>query len=210
MTNWEEMYMKKVNKKKSVWFLIIGIVFLVSGFSFIPDSISEAFVAMIIGVILIYIWYPKNSNLNEKVKSVSQKQVSAKPATSVDLSQGRYDVDRLWEIVNESLSIVTTTVNPDTFFSRYSLILEMLEKIIMQEGRNNTAVVEELEKLKQSKPIYVDSFIDKMWNDTCKKMGELKTERGKINRVIKFKEELKKYENEMTAENIQRYTNKQY
>ena len=65
--------MKKVNKKKSVWFLIIGIVFLVSGFSFIPDSISEAFVAMIIGVILIYIWYPKNSNLNEKVKSVSQK-----------------------------------------------------------------------------------------------------------------------------------------
>lgn len=202
--------MKKENKKKSVWFLIIGVAFIVSGLTFIPNSISEAFAAVIIGIVLIYVWYPKNSKSSEKAKAVSRKQVSTKPTTRANLSQERYDVDRLWEIVNESLTIVTTTVNPDTFFSRYSLIFEMLEKIISQEGKNNAAATEELEKLKQSKSKYVDAFIDKMWNDTLKRMGELKTERGKTNRVNKFREELKKYESEMTEENIQRYMSKQY
>lgn len=207
--------MSKQMKKRSGWYLVIGIVFIVSGFTFISKSISEAVISIAIGAVLIYVWYPKNLKTGGNI--TESKEI--KPVQAMVLNNGKTedllnkewtDVDRKWEIINNSLAIISTTVNADTFFSRYNLIFKLLEEIIEVDGKNNSSVVEELEKLKRSKPQYVDAFIDKMWDDTCKKMQNLKTDRGKMNRANKFKEELKKYESEMTAENIQRYVNKKF
>lgn len=202
--------MKRKKTEKSIWFAIIGVILIGAGFTHISEGILTAIASIIIGIVLIFAWYPKNPNLSKKTETPNRKQTSTEPEKIDDFSWEWEDIDRLWEIVNESLTIITNTVNPDTFFSRYNLIFEMLERIIVQEGKNNSSVTEELEKLKQSKSKNVDIFIERMWDDTYKKAQNLKTERGKINRVNKFKEELKAYESEMTQENIERYTNKDY
>lgn len=197
--------MKKKNKKKSIWFVIWGVIFICSGFTHISESILTAVASVIIGIVLIYVWYPKTSNSKE----VTQNQADECLVRGDNLPLEYADVDRLWEIVDESLSIITTTVNPDTFFSRFNLIFEMIEKIIEQD-KNASLARGELEKLKQSKPQFIDKFIDIMWEDTQKRMQSLKTERGKINRVDCYKKKLQKYESEMTTDNIHRYKSKQF
>lgn len=114
-------------------------------------------------------------------------------------------------IFKDSILIVVKTTDPDTFFNRYSLLLEQAQKIeilsdyVNFNGVEPKSVYQEALNDKQ-KQIY--QMINRYWNETSKGADSLKTNNGKKNRYQKFYDSLERYKNEMSEENIKYYTNK--
>lgn len=121
------------------------------------------------------------------------------------------------EILNDSAHLIETTKNPDTFFNRYDLYMEKLSLLANAEITGKIKVTGDSlsAKLKimdnQCQKINtINAFIDRMWDDTCNKANNLKTEKGKQNCYKKFYDILCKYEYRMPAVCIQHYKNFKY
>ncbi|MDY4953508.1 MAG: hypothetical protein SO073_02565 [Candidatus Onthomonas sp.] len=118
------------------------------------------------------------------------------------------------DLINESAEIIESTVNPDTFFSRYDFYMEKLA-VMAEKERNGVAgikfsgesIIEKYEKMTSSKQKIecIIVFIDRMWADTCEKAKGLKTDKGRQNRYQKFYDRLQQYEYRMPQECIQHY-----
>lgn len=121
------------------------------------------------------------------------------------------------EILNDSAQLIETTKNPDTFFNRYDLYMEKLSLLanaeitgrIKVDGESLSAKLKVMNSECQ-KIDTINSFIDRMWDDTCKKANSLKTETGKQNCYKKFYDTLCKYEYRMPTVCIQHYKNFKY
>ena len=90
---------------------------------------------------------------------------------------------------NESIKLVNTTTNPETYFGRlnftFDVLLEMkkFEKYKIYTGKTPTQnykmLIDELEKS-------ADLFIKRSYEKQLKKISSLKTEKAKINSMKKY------------------------
>lgn len=112
---------------------------------------------------------------------------------------------RYLTIVNESVSLVNNTVKPDVFFSRYELIeenlgiLSLFEPYIKFKGNKPSAELDKLQIYKQEQTLI---FLARYFSDTKKQAGNMKTDKGKLNKYEKFYQSLQPYYNLMNSENI--------
>lgn len=108
--------------------------------------------------------------------------------------------------INESIKIVNTTKNPETFFSRHSFILERLDQLIdvlnkvSYSGENPTDYLKEFNENKIST---FNDFINRYYEDVLLKINNLKTEKAKINNADKFYNNLMNYKEHLENENIE-------
>ena len=134
------------------------------------------------------------------------KTVKQKPVDLISLQ-------RDMEILNDCAKLIETTVNPDTFFSRYDLYMEKLRIIAHAEMTGKVKVTGESPSRKltvintqKQKIETINAFIDRMWTDTCNKANKLKTDKGRQNCYKKFHDTLDTYKYRMPMDCIQYYT----
>lgn len=140
-------------------------------------------------------------NRQEKRLVLSEKQIyqAAKDITNNNI-----------RIIKDCANILDDTVNPDTFFSRYNLMIENSSKLIRFEpylidDNNWTETHKNLVYKKQS---YIYAFINRYLLSTINKVNGLKTEKAKLRNIQNFFQSLEEYKREMSEENIIFYTNR--
>lgn len=116
------------------------------------------------------------------------------------------------EILNDCAELIENTKNPQVFFERYDLYILKLAALANAQQTKQIKVTGEniVDKFKrmnteQQKIETINAFIDRMWIDTCEKASSLKTEKGKINRIKKFKETLSNYNDRMPEQCVKYY-----
>lgn len=127
------------------------------------------------------------------------------------LQTAQSEASNCLRIFKDSILIIVKTADPDTFFSRYDLLLKQAERIdilsdyVKFNGVEPKSVYQEALNDKQ-KQIY--QMINRYWSETIKGADSLKTDNGKKNRYQKFYDTLERYKNEISEENIIYYTAK--
>lgn len=155
----------------------------------------------------------KNENNNNFSKDLQHLDLSnelmSHETKTVDMSE--YSAANSLRIFRDSIKIISETANPDTFFSRYEILLREASKIETFSDRFNfydldpKTLYQEVQNNKQEQ-IY--HMIVRYWNKTFTEAEKLKTDSGKIKRYEKFYNSLEQYKDEMSEENIRYYTNK--
>lgn len=127
---------------------------------------------------------------------------------SVDLATFQRDL----EIINDCAKLIESTVNPDTFFSRYKLYIKKLSFLAEAQASKKIHVtgddlVQKYERMTSEKQKIetINAFIDRMWSNTRQKAETLKTEKGKENRFRHFIDTLAAYDGEMPEQCIEHY-----
>lgn len=129
--------------------------------------------------------------------------------TVKDKAQANLYANQLLKICYESTSIINKTKNPKIFFERYNLLIEettslaKLETFLKFKG---TLPSIQLENLKIKKEQETNSMIARCFEDLNNKISELKTDKAKITNIQKTYDDLRNFEQEMTANNIELYT----
>jgi len=109
-------------------------------------------------------------------------------------------------IINDCTDIISTTVNPETFFMRLNLLLEKskhlseFEKYISFTGASPIAAYNEVVANYQKA---IKTFLIRYFSDTFDKAEAMKTEKGKIGKYKKFYESLQLYYCYMDNSNIE-------
>lgn len=119
---------------------------------------------------------------------------------------------RRLEIIRESQELVNTTVNPETYFSRYDLLYEQLIFLLRYEPYYTFAQgspSESISHLCQAENDSNKAFIDRYFQKVSAKAQSLKTSKGKANQYHKFFDSLKPYFRRLSPLNIE-YTEKLY
>ena len=114
-------------------------------------------------------------------------------------------------ILEDCKDLVNKTDNPDTFFSRYDLLIEQLEIMVKFEPYiqfYGYQPKESLEYYLSQKDRYANKMIDRRYNKALIKADSLKTEKGKKNQFIKAYEELKKLTPSLSPDNLKHLENK--
>lgn len=119
------------------------------------------------------------------------------------------EASRYIEIIKTSSKICSETKNPETFFSRMSIIDEAVEKLIAYEGvvRFTGENPSDVKRNFDSNRIQIiNDFIERYAKETRIKIYELKTKSSKINKANAFYNILTEYSNQMPDECIVRLT----
>ncbi|MBQ7962856.1 MAG: hypothetical protein IJ289_09680 [Clostridia bacterium] len=119
------------------------------------------------------------------------------------------EANRYLEILNESSKICSETRNPETFFSRMSLIDDTIDKLITYEGVihfTGEKPSEVKQKFNSNRAQAVNDFIERYAKDTRIKIYELKTKSSKINKANAFYNILYEYSDKMPSESIAKLT----
>lgn len=126
-------------------------------------------------------------------RAVTKKKKVNKAAADAEAS-------RYLEILGESSRICSETKNPETFFSRMSLIEETLDKLIAYEGIVKfTGLTPSVAKQEfyNNRVQSVNEFLERYAKDTRIKIYELKTKNGKLNKADAFYNILNEYSDKM-------------
>lgn len=108
-------------------------------------------------------------------------------------------------IVQDCNKIVQSTIDPDTFFSRFQLLIQHsnnlsnLERYVSFSGASPTYAFNVLAAEKQE---CIKQFLIRYFCKVDIKAESLKTAKGKLNQYQKFYDSLKPYFSEMDANNI--------
>ena len=116
-----------------------------------------------------------------------------------------YTIPRQSEIAHDCMELINSTTVPETFFSRYNLLIEKLTLLSNLEQYvkfNKYSPTQQLSSVIRKKTLATNAFIDRYWNSTVEKASSLKTEKGRRNRYQKFYDTLLKYADKMTEENM--------
>jgi len=107
--------------------------------------------------------------------------------------------------VQESIDIINSTKNPDTFFFRYDFLIETVNKLIDIEKylKFKGDTPSQLMKQIKSKKVYtINDFIDRYYNDLLYQINKLTTTKAKERRINNFYQSLSVYFDHMELENI--------
>lgn len=113
-------------------------------------------------------------------------------------SQALFQSQQLLKIVNECAEIVNTTVNPEVFFSRYSLMLEHLEALAGLECTGifkNSAELpsEAFFRIEEQFYVATNDFLDRSFEKAKTHADTLKTDKGKANAIQRYFDDMEKY-----------------
>ena len=119
------------------------------------------------------------------------------------------EASRYLEILKTSSKICSETKNPETFFSRMSLIDETVDKLIAYEGvvrftgENPSDVKREINS---NRIQFINDFIERYAKETRIKIYELKTKSSKINKANAFYNILTEYSDRIPDECVVKLT----
>lgn len=149
--------------------------------------------------------------LKEKEAKNLKNSYPDNPLATGQYTIEQYSVANSLKICRESIKIIYETTNPDTFFSRYEIVLRETANIEAHSDKfnfGNLSPQTMRQEVVNGKQKYVRDMIDRYWNETVKGAESLKTDNGKKNRYQKFYDTLERYKNEISEENIIYYTAK--
>lgn len=115
------------------------------------------------------------------------------------------------KIIKDSSRIICETADPETFFSRYELLLKrsydlvQLSYYIKFQGMNPQFFYQQVQTKKQDE---IKNMFVRCWDNTISKAEKLKTPSAKKNRYTKLYETLEKYDSEMNDDNKAYYKNR--
>ena len=114
---------------------------------------------------------------------------------------------RIFSSINESIDLINATKNPETFFFRYDFLVKRLNQLVSMEeyisftGEKPSIA---LERVMLDKPLIINSFIERYYEDTLVKAKKLKTPQARQRRVEDFYSVLHPYLDQMEEENIEK------
>ena len=209
----------KCNLKRppSKWYIFWGIIFFIAGVSYLPKDFATAIITMLIGIFILHVWR-KGKMKSDKYASTEtwlEWQHLVLPESTSTLLMSREQLvessiviirDRL-RIINDCIKIITTTTNADTFFERLTLLKENYS-YLKQFEKYLTFSIDYVAPYLNDEETLTRKLIDSMWEKTVAKARTLKTETGRNNQYIKFKETIEKHEPQMSLSNIRYYQSK--
>lgn len=93
------------------------------------------------------------------------------------------------KIAEESAKICNETVNPETFFSRFDLMLEKLgqlaeiEHLVSFSGEPPSAAYQ---RIQQQRPALIHNMIERSYNRMIAEARSLKTKKGQDNKLVRY------------------------
>jgi len=109
---------------------------------------------------------------------------------------------------NENAKILKTTTEPEIFFSRYDVIVELATKLadVANAGYVNLDMTMDinvfLDEAVNKKDKQIDEFITKLYGKMLKDIEKLKTSQGKTNRIDRFFASFEPHSDRMQLENL--------
>ena len=135
----------------------------------------------------------KENRPPKKLKAQASAQPRYLPGDDVPLPATReeaYVVAPQWmKIIQESATICNSTVNPETFFSRYDLMEQYLRRLAAVEhllSFTGNAPSGELRKVTEKRPAAIHDMIDRSYQRMIQEARELKTPKGQEGRLVKY------------------------
>ncbi len=147
------------------------------------------------------------SFIDNKINSTESSEID-----DPDYDRNVEEANSYLKQINESIRIINSTKNPETFFSRHDFILERLPQLIdilSKVSYSGDNPIENLAEFEENKTSSFNEFIDRYYEEVLLKINNLKTEKAKINNANNFFENLMQYEGQLETENID-YINKLY
>lgn len=135
--------------------------------------------------------YNKESDVFGELRK--KQELADKMRTAAKLeSQGRL------KIIQDCVSLVNTTVNPEVFFMRYNLMLEHLEALA---GLECTGIYDNSPELPSEAFLRVEaqfddatiSFLDRSFENAKNRADTLKTDTGKKNAIKRYFDNMEKH-----------------
>lgn len=124
------------------------------------------------------------------------KKTKSEEKINTEARCGKYvEVYRSIEIVNDSIEILDTTDNLDTFFSKWDVINKNLQ--ILLEGDSQGAAKEIsviCENIEAGKSSGFRGILSRSYERVISDVEKMKTEKGKINKLNKYLAQLSQYE----------------
>ena len=114
-------------------------------------------------------------------------------------------IENCLRICRDCVKIINTTKNPKIFFDRYNLLISITNELITVEKKykfNSEKPSQFKEKLKEKEIYTINDFLNRYYQDTIKKVKDLKTIKGKTNSVKKFIDSIIMYKNYLNKENL--------
>ena len=108
------------------------------------------------------------------------------------------------EIIQDCVRIVSETKKPDTFFSRFDLLISKSEHLRIYERfiRFTESPSAAYGQLWNDRQECIGQFLVRYFSDVFDQAEKLKTDKGKLNKYQKFYDSLQPYYEQMNAENI--------
>ena len=122
-------------------------------------------------------------------------------------AQAKEQADQWLKIVKDCAEIVNTTKNPEVFFNRYRLMLDYLEKLAGLECTGIFSNSPELpsEAFLRTESIFpgeTNCFINRSFEAVKAKADTLKTQKGKLNAIGRYFEDMEKHIISMEPESV--------
>lgn len=142
-------------------------------------------------------------------ETLAEREQREKQKLANDIrAQARLQSQQLLKIVKECAELVNTTINPEVFFKRYSLMLENLEALV---GLECTGIFENSPELPSEAFSRVEAqfdaatknFLDRSFENAKKHADTLKTDKGKLNAIKRYFDNMEKYIVYMTGEGLE-------
>lgn len=132
-----------------------------------------------------YYQYPKHKNSIHINKASSEDEILA---------------PQYLKHVEESVNIINSTTNPETFFNRYSFAMQRLTQLadmdVRFSGKHPSVFLDEMKSKKQAA---IQDLLKRIEN----KAKELKTAKGRLNYIERVCNEIDPFKDELDSESIQ-------
>ena len=131
-----------------------------------------------------------NKVYNKTTSSLFNDETHSKTSLSNFSSS---DFSNIINQLNETTKIINKTTNINIFFSKYNYLFECCDKLYPYEAlgiTTNITVNEQKMEFYNKIPDAIDSLIDRYYEKAFSSAMELKTEKGRNNRILKSIEQL--------------------
>ena len=189
-------------------FLVIAAVMFVYG---IITIASSGWILMIIGAAAAFIILRSARKNNDRMAELLELQeaVTGERHTKLVFPEKQLiklagqSAQRELEIMNDCVRILKETKNPETFFSRFDLLIEKAGHLKVYEKHLKFSVAPSAAyaEIWQDRQACIYQFLFRYFSDTFDQAQKLKTDKGKLNRYQKFYDSLQPYYYQLNDEN---------
>ena len=125
--------------------------------------------------------------------------VSAKPKRQEPQNYNLEEAQNYVRIIHESAQICKDTTNPEVFFSRCDLLGETVKKLynMRNEVSLSPQIFEAINLLNSGESSHIEEFVNRYFSEQYENTKNLKTPKGRLNRLQKAYDSLLKYRDKM-------------
>lgn len=172
------------------WLTLVIVIFILMVISLLsvilPWLIGFGVVILLIMIVYIFV---KRKRCSVQIQEFdgqysSEEDNQATPTAYIP-------VTRQIEIIQDCIQILSTTTNPKTFSSRYTLLLGKIDLLTYAATVGGFSVEQLKTKFISNKAQLFKDFIDRSYAAAYESAKGLKTQKGRLNRMNKFFGELK-------------------